>query len=85
MITQKEYDNAVSVIKQYKTEQLVLLRIKRSKTAKTSLLKADWGVHRTHCCFEHGCKYNNAQCPVALGLVEQDYLCEDCNEDNINL
>jgi len=37
------------------------------------------GVHRTHCCIKHGCKYGDRDCPVVLGKVLQEYLCEDCN------
>lgn len=36
------------------------------------------GVHATHCCFIHGCKYRDDDCPVVTGKVEQKYLCEDC-------
>ncbi len=36
------------------------------------------GVHRTHCCIIHGCKYGNKDCPVVLAEVEQEYLCEGC-------
>lgn len=39
------------------------------------------GVHATHCCKWHGCKYGDPDCPVANGEVEQEYLCEDCYED----
>jgi hypothetical protein len=38
------------------------------------------GVHATHCCTEHGCKYGDAGCPVADGTVQQDYPCEFCEE-----
>lgn len=37
------------------------------------------GVHRTHCCVKHGCKYGDKCCPVVNNEVEQDYLCEECN------
>lgn len=37
------------------------------------------GVHTSHCCAEHGCKYGNAECPVVLGTHEQEYPCEDCD------
>jgi hypothetical protein len=37
------------------------------------------GVHRTHCCIVHGCKYNNTECPVASGDLVQDYPCEWCS------
>lgn len=36
------------------------------------------GVHRTHCCDKHGCKYGEDKCPVVLGSVKQDYPCETC-------
>lgn len=39
------------------------------------------GVHASHCCKWHGCKYGDPDCPVANGEVEQEYLCEDCYED----
>jgi hypothetical protein len=37
------------------------------------------GVHQTHCCIIHGCKYGNKDCPVVLGEIDQTYLCEDCS------
>ena len=39
------------------------------------------GTHATHCCKTHGCKYGNLDCPVALGIVKQEYPCEDCDHD----
>lgn len=39
----------------------------------------DTGVHRTHCCIRHGCKYGEKDCPVVTGKVKQDYPCEDCS------
>lgn len=39
------------------------------------------GVHSSHCCKWHGCKYGNEDCPVIMGIVEQKYLCEYCDED----
>lgn len=36
------------------------------------------GVHRTHCCVIHGCKYGDHNCPVETGRVKQAYVCEDC-------
>ncbi len=38
------------------------------------------GVHRTHCCVVHGCKYGDKDCPVAMGELLQDYICEACDE-----
>ena len=40
--------------------------------------KNKYGVHITHCCSKHGCKYNDKDCPVVLGIVEQKYECIDC-------
>lgn len=39
------------------------------------------GVHRTHCCTQHGCKYGNVECPVVQGLVKQEFPCESCREE----
>lgn len=39
------------------------------------------GVHKTHCCKWHGCKYGDKGCPVVNGKEKQLYLCEDCYED----
>jgi len=49
----------------------------------SNIPKEKWGVHRTHCCSIHGCKYgNNSNCPVYLGIIKQDYPCEECNDEN---
>ncbi len=37
------------------------------------------GVHITHCCARHGCKYGQGltgQCPVVGGRADQMYVCE---------
>jgi hypothetical protein len=39
------------------------------------------GVHATHCCWLHGCKYCDSDCPVKTGEIKQAYACEDCQED----
>ena len=36
------------------------------------------GTHITHCCFMHGCKYGNLECPVTRGKLAQRYPCEFC-------
>lgn len=36
------------------------------------------GVHASHCCTKHGCKYNDSECPVEQGEVTQDHPCETC-------
>lgn len=37
------------------------------------------GVHASHCCARHGCKYGDQDCPVAAGRVAQDHACEVCS------
>jgi len=49
---------------------------------QTTKTRKEWGVHRTHCCSKHGCKYGDADCPVAIGLIKQDYDCESCLDDD---
>lgn len=44
-------------------------------------MEKSYGVHITHCCKWHGCKYGDPDCPVVVGIVKQEYLCERCNED----
>ncbi len=41
------------------------------------------GVHQTHCCVLHGCKYGDDDCPVVSGDVEQEYPCEACGGEGI--
>lgn len=53
--------------------------------AKCDIPKEQWGVHITHCCNEHGCKYGDKGCPVELGLAKAKYLCEDCLDDINNV
>lgn len=35
-------------------------------------------VHTAHCCLEHGCKYNDPDCPVETGKQKQEGSCETC-------
>jgi len=39
--------------------------------------KEKYGIHETHCCLLHGCKYGNEDCPVVNKIIVQEYLCED--------
>ena len=58
----------------------------------STISKERWGVHETHCCKKHGCKYGkHKDCPVELGLIKQAYSCqtgfdmeEDCFEEEID-
>lgn len=43
-------------------------------------MRGSIGVHASHCCKWHGCKYGDDDCPVVSGEVEQLYLCEYCDE-----
>lgn len=37
------------------------------------------GVHMSHCCKKHGCKYGDDACPVVLGTHEQLYKQQCCD------
>lgn len=41
------------------------------------------GVHKSHCCVLHGCKYREDNCPVEYKEVTQDYLCDECWDDGL--
>lgn len=43
--------------------------------------KLSLGLHLSHCCKWHGCKYGDKDCPVVLGAEQQLYLCEYCDAD----
>lgn len=57
--------------------------IKEENTVKNR--KGNDGVHRTHCCIHHGCKYNDDDCPVEKFRIPQDYICETCAEYGFTL
>jgi hypothetical protein len=40
-------------------------------------------THKTHCCILHGCKYNEVFCPVIVGDIDQEEICEDCEREGI--
>ena len=60
--------------------------IKRAKKdlaatkGETTIPKNNWGVHETHCCSKHGCKYGDSDCPVDINLTKQKYPCEFCED-----
>jgi len=37
------------------------------------------GTHVTHCCYQHGCNYDEDSCVVASGKLTQEYSCEMCD------
>ena len=46
--------------------------------------KRELGVHRTHCCVFHGCKYGeDSTCPVVQQEVMQNYLCDECGNQGV--
>lgn len=45
--------------------------------------KSKWGVHESHCCVAHGCKYGDPDCPVVNKQTKQQYLCEECDFEGI--
>ena len=47
--------------------------------------KDRWGVHESHCCPKHGCKYGDEECPVVLGLTQKhNEHCEMCEDEKEN-
>lgn len=61
---------------------LIFLEINKDmKIIKKSHSK--YGVHKAHCCVEHGCKYGDIDCPVVNNEIVQDYICEYCEFDGI--
>jgi hypothetical protein len=49
----------------------------------SNIPKEQWGVHASHCCFEHGCKYGDNDCPVVTGEIKQKYECEECKIEKL--
>ena len=46
--------------------------------AESDKLPYNIGVHVTHCCSLHYCKYGEDECPVVTGKYLQQYPCEYC-------
>jgi hypothetical protein len=40
----------------------------------------NFGVHASHCCVSHGCKYGDPNCPVEKGL-SLGVVCEICADE----
>lgn len=82
---QKEIQKSVKFVDEEIDTLKDELKIEIRKLNGTNIPKESWGVHETHCCKKHGCKYaENEDCPVVLGLIKQAYDCEigyDFNED----
>ena len=74
MITEEQYNEAKKLIKQYESEQLDLSRVMRSKSATTTIPQERWGVHRTHCCFEHGKYGKPVPCEIGFKITLE---CDD--------
>lgn len=50
--------------------------------APREIPESDYGVHASHCCLEHGCKYSDVNCPVINEKVKQEYPCESCTGED---
>jgi hypothetical protein len=80
------WNEVISAITWYEGAKIKYLTIVALKMETgTTVPKERWGVHETHCCKRHGCKYGeHDNCPVTLGLIKQAYGCEtgsDFHED----
>lgn len=40
--------------------------------------RPEFGSHPSHCCYRHGCKYGDHDCPVVDERATQEYPCEQC-------
>jgi len=72
----------IESITKYEKEQS--LKEHAAHKGETTIPEEKWGVHKTHCCKYHGCKYGAIDCPVKLDLIEQVYPCEDCGDEDDN-
>lgn len=79
-----QWDTTAKYIERLSALQPSLGRENRDFIRKvTNMDKSRWKVHETHCCVLHGCKYGDEDCPVITKEVQQQYLCESCDDDNI--
>ena len=62
-----------------KVNEIKFVNIQKKKL-NTNIDENDFGVHKSHCCIRHGCKYGVHDCPVVLGIIKQTYVCEDCTD-----
>jgi hypothetical protein len=55
------------------------------RDADTPAGERTYSAHPSHCCPKHGCKYSQADCPVAAGAVTPTFQanngCEICEDD----
>lgn len=65
---------------QYLVDRLLLSLDEVPTEEEKSMARANKiGVHITHCCGFHGCKYGDGDsCPVEVGTHKQAYPCESC-------
>jgi hypothetical protein len=80
------WNEVISAIDWYEGAKVKYQAFINLKAETGTIIPRDrWGVHETHCCKRHGCKYGeHDNCPVTLGLIKQAYGCEtgsDFNED----
>lgn len=72
-------DKEIEKLNDYQKEFNRRYRLKYYSPKNTTIPKEKWGVHASHCCKYHGCKYGDDDCPVYIGLVEMKYKCEVCD------
>jgi len=72
-----EGERLVRSMEEKKLVEEAMETLKEAKLEETVVNKE--GVHRTHCCVAHGCKYGDRDCPVETGRIKQDYTCEECD------
>ena len=79
-VSLEEIEAAQEIINRQKKQELNKAKhLLRDLKHKTSIPKDQWVIHKSHCCFEHGCKYGDKDCPVELAIIDQNYPCEEYN------
>lgn len=71
-------DTCKSYTEWEKQREVVAAAVSRGET---TIPREKWGVHESHCCVKHGCKYGHEDCPVAMELTKQQYPCEVCSDE----
>ena len=81
-----EWGDLVMVVQAVDMTHVTINGVKQGEIAETNQREEGsplwFGVHQSHCCKKHGCKYGEENCPVANGSVKQDTPCERCGTDD---
>lgn len=74
-----DYQNSIDLTTPYEVMALFTALLTKHGRPPTNARQAR--AHSLHCCARHGCKYDDARCPVVLGQRQQEFPCEACEHD----